>query len=147
MPSGIIGSQKQFSCIHCGNTNKWSYSGRNKFCNIECYTKYKWINTSIPRIECGKCTNNSAPMLKKYLVEKHGNKCSECSVSDIWNNNPLVLQLDHIDGNSDNNFPTNLRLLCPNCHSQTENFGSKGMGSRYKKVNKRNTYLQEYKRG
>jgi hypothetical protein len=41
-----------------------------------------------------------------------------------------VLQLDHIDGDSDNNYPKNLRLLCPNCHAQTENFGSKGKGSK-----------------
>ena len=72
-------------------------------------------------------------------------KCSECGQEGTWNNKPLVLQLDHIDGDSDNNHPNNVRLLCPNCHTQTENFGSKGKGSRYKKVTKRNSYLREYK--
>ena len=43
--------------------------------------------------------------------------------------------------------PRNLRTLCPNCHSQTETFGSKGQGSRYKKISKRNQYLQSYKNG
>jgi 5-methylcytosine-specific restriction endonuclease McrA len=86
-----------------------------------------------------------SPALKKYLIEKFGEQCSECGQEGTWNNSPLVLQLDHIDGDSDNNFLKNLRLLCPNCHTQTENFGSKGQGSRYKKNTKRNLYLREYK--
>jgi RNA polymerase subunit RPABC4/transcription elongation factor Spt4 len=83
--------------------------------------------------------------LKRYLAEKHGENCKLCGLGNNWNGMPLVLQLDHIDGDSDNNFPTNLRLLCPNCHTQTENFGAKGQGSRYKKDTKRNSYLREYK--
>ena len=41
----------------------------------------------------------------------------------------------------------NLRLLCPNCHTQTPTYGNAGKGSRYKKNTKRNKYLQEYKNG
>jgi hypothetical protein len=37
----------------------------------------------------------------------------------------LVLQLDHIDGDRSNNTIDNLRLLCPNCHTQTPTFGAK----------------------
>lgn len=145
MPSGVLGSKRQYVCIHCGVSNNWGNSIRNKFCNNSCQADYKWINETVPRIERGECTSNSVLILKKYLIEKYGNKCSECPVCDIWNDKLLVLQLDHVDGDSDNNFPSNLRLLCPNCHSQTNNFGSKGLGSRYKKIAKRNKYLQEYK--
>lgn len=145
MPSGIKGSRKTYSCIHCNKVNFFSYSGNNKFCSSVCVSNYKWINETIPRIENGLCTHNSTPTLKKYLIEKFGNICAKCGIGNTWQNEELVLQLDHIDGDSDNNYPSNIRLLCPNCHSQTENFGSKGQGSRYKKVSKRNEYLREYK--
>ncbi len=36
-----------------------------------------------------------------------------------------MLEVDHVDGNPDNHLPTNLRLLCPNCHSQTPTFRKK----------------------
>lgn len=55
------------------------------------------------------------------------------------------MQIDHIDGNSDNNVISNCRLLCPNCHTQTKTWGSRGSGNRYKKLTKRNLYLREYK--
>jgi hypothetical protein len=99
---------------------------------------------SIPKVEAGNATVNSR-MLKPFLIETRGEHCEECGQLPVHNNKPLVLQLDHIDGDSDNNYPSNIRLLCPNCHTQTNNFGSKGLGSRYKKITKRNQYLREYK--
>jgi hypothetical protein len=144
MPSGIKGSNKVYNCLHCNKENKWGWSKTNKFCNNSCQGQYKWLTETVKRIEQGEVPDGS-PALKKYLIEKYGEICVECGQTNTHNNKPLVLQIDHVDGNSDNNYPKNLRLLCPNCHTQTENFGSKGCGSRYKKVSKRNKYLQEYK--
>ena len=48
-------------------------------------------------------------------------KCSHCSIQD-WNDKPLTLELDHIDGDNSNHQLDNLRLLCPNCHSQTPTY-------------------------
>lgn len=48
--------------------------------------------------------------------------CSECGNSGIWNGKELCLQLHHKDGDSMNNSIENLTFLCPNCHSQTENY-------------------------
>jgi hypothetical protein len=53
------------------------------------------------------------------------NKCSKCGLGPEWNGEPLTIQLDHIDGNRKNFNLTNLRMLCPNCHTQTETYGSK----------------------
>lgn len=62
-------------------------------------------------------------LLKEKILQ---NKCSECSLTDSWNNKKLSLQLDHINGNNCDNRLENLRIVCPNCHSQTETFcGSK----------------------
>lgn len=54
--------------------------------------------------------------LKEYKCEN-----PECGLTE-WLGKPIVLQLHHIDGNNNNNNLENLQLLCPNCHSQTENY-------------------------
>lgn len=71
------------------------------------------------------CVSN--PYRKKKLLEWGllKNICNECGISNEWNGKPLTLQLDHIDGNNQNNELKNLRMLCPNCHTQTETYGSK----------------------
>ena len=49
--------------------------------------------------------------------------CSVCSGEPVWNNKPLRLQVDRIDGNVLNNEKQNVRFVCPNCHSQTDTWG------------------------
>ena len=52
-------------------------------------------------------------------------ECHLCGLQPVWNGFRLVMQVDHIDGDKTNNAQSNLRLLCPNCHTQTHTF-SKG---------------------
>lgn len=132
-------------CKHCEGPVTFGYTKSNEFCSSRCFADWSFIHRTIPRIERGECTHNSAAVLKRYLRETCGDACAVCGQQPTWNNKPLVLQLDHIDGDSDNNALTNIRLICPNCHTQTDTFGTKGQGSRYKKVSKRNAYIREYR--
>lgn len=60
-------------------------------------------------------------LLRAKLLE---NRCSNCGVSE-WMGKPLAIQIDHINGVRDDHRLANLRMLCPNCHSQTETYGSR----------------------
>jgi len=60
-------------------------------------------------------------VLKEELLEY---KCQGCGISD-WQDKPLTLQLDHVNGNNRDNRLENLRFLCPNCHAQTDTWGNK----------------------
>lgn len=60
--------------------------------------------------------------LRKRLIQEgiKNNQCEECKQNNIWNGLLLVLQLDHRNGNRSDNTIENLRILCPNCHTQTK---------------------------
>ena len=66
--------------------------------------------------------------LRRALIESGVEERCSCGQGTEWNGKPLVLQIDHIDGDGLNNLKENLRFLCPNCHSQTDTFGAKNIG-------------------
>lgn len=53
------------------------------------------------------------------------NKCLFCGLEEEWNGQPITLQIDHINGNNKDNRIENLRILCPNCHTQTDTFAGR----------------------
>ena len=83
-----------------------------------------------------KIFTNELPMqsfklkLKLFASGLKENVCEICGISE-WNGQELKCHLDHIDGNKDNNEFENLRIICPNCHSQTDTFCFK-MGRKYR---------------
>lgn len=68
--------------------------------------------------------------LRKRLIEEHlkPNHCERCLRED-WNGLPIPLELDHVNGKRDDNRLDNLRILCPNCHAQTETYRGKNIGA------------------
>ena len=75
--------------------------------------------------------------LKKRLINEKllQSICNICNISTIWNNQKIVLHLDHINGDIYDNRLENLRFLCPNCHSQTDTYCRKKshFDNKYKK--------------
>jgi len=69
-------------------------------------------------------------MLKEGLLVE---VCAKCSAPPTWQGERLTLQLDHINGDPFDNRHVNLRLLCPNCHSQTKNYTGRNRSSRYRR--------------
>jgi len=123
---------KKKYCLYCGE----ELNNYNKFCDIECQQKFqyenyikKWKNGE-NNGQMGKKVKYISPYIRKYILEKYDFSCSKCGWSGI---NPVskkyTLQIEHIDGNADNNNEENLTLLCPNCHSLTETFGSLNIGN------------------
>lgn len=66
--------------------------------------------------------------LKNRLIETglKVNQCEECGISE-WNDKPIKIELDHINGIRTDHRLENLRMLCPNCHSQTNTFRAKNI--------------------
>lgn len=70
----------------------------------------------------------TACVLRRALLEiGRPHVCEVCAQGPFWRGVPLVLEIDHRNGNRNDDRRENLRFLCPNCHSQTANFGAKNI--------------------
>ena len=125
-----------YNCQHCSKEFGFKgYSFNHKFCSLVCSyahqsakkdalleQRYKdWLD--------GKNLGlvNARGLIRKFVTRRDGYKCSCCGI-DSWNGKEIALWTDHIDGDATNNHPSNFRLMCPNCDSQSATFGAKNYG-------------------
>ena len=79
-----------------------------------------------------RCTIKRRLLMAGKLV----NRCDFCGLTE-WRGKPISIQVDHINGVRDDHRVENLRMLCPNCHSQTPTYGTrnrKRLAQRYSRV-------------
>jgi len=130
--------KKKNFCKNCSNL----INSKNIYCNNTCQNEYQ-RKQIFKKIESNEFylenKETESKWLKRYLIENDGEKCIKCG----WNKiNPITgnvpIQINHKDGNMENNILNNVELLCPNCHSLTENFGSlnKGNGRKQRRLNR-----------
>jgi hypothetical protein len=121
-----MGKRKELSiCLNCDVSFKANYSSTGTYCSNKCQQDYNFKNI-IKQIEEGA---ELAPrIMKRYLISKFGSKCLSKDCGWDWSK-PSIIELEHIDGNSNNNKLDNLTLLCPNCHAITPTYKNKNKGN------------------
>lgn len=116
------------TCEGCGETFEYdARQKRRRFCATRCDHDFRIAQRLLEALKQKEFV--SAGALKKFLMASDPT-CLGCGAGCEHNGLPLVLQLDHIDGDSANNRLNNGRLLCPNCHSQTPTFGWRNRGKK-----------------
>lgn len=116
-------------CESCGANHMVTAPRFNKggpfYCSVRCskitHNKYE----DHIRDDTSPTTKSITDPYRVLLFERDNFRCVECGQDSNWNGKTLTLQLDHIDGNNNNNKPSNIRTLCPNCHTQTATYAVK----------------------
>lgn len=121
------------NCKNCGKKCVYDYCNSKCYQEVE-YKKYvqQWLDHEITGVykskKYGKDRYNPTKPVMKYIHDTYI-ECQQCG----WNNThpktgKVLLQIHHKDGNRENGYLENLEILCPNCHSMTDNYMNYGKG-------------------
>ena len=143
----IVGRQQRYCCkehqalIKHRRSKEWSKSqvhpckncGKEisgfgyQYWSLECGTQYR-KQKHREGIDWNRKVLTAS--MRHVIIEEHGNKCSKCGWHEVNQFTGLVpLEIEHIDGNSENNKKENLTVLCPSCHSLTATYKGANKGN------------------
>ena len=91
-----------------GAKKPWTDARKNKVDLDDILSNKKWMTSSKVKLK-----------LFEFGLKK--NLCEDCGISE-WNGKSIVCHLDHVNGDNRDNRLENLKILCPNCHSQTATY-------------------------
>jgi hypothetical protein len=122
--------------LKCEQCNKKLLHYQKRFCSNSCQKDHEydlyivaWKN-GLKNGARGVRAKNFSGHIVRYLLGKYDNACSKCGwdkVNQLTGKCPL--EIDHINGNSEDNSEANLQLLCPNCHSLTSTYKNLNFGN------------------
>lgn len=118
-------------CLFCSAEKKREV---NKYCSLECSAKHKtqksiegWISGIDPGYNLK--TGQLKSFIRHWILSQKNYRCEKCGWNEV---NPstgkVPVEVNHKDGDWKNNSPSNLEVVCPNCHSLTPNFRALNSG-------------------
>lgn len=131
------------NCLHCNKEVPPKKNCFGKYCNNACqaaHTTQKVIDAFLadPSPATLYSGGQIRKGIRKYFIVQADSKCSLCQWGEINPHSATELpplEVDHTDGNWQNCIPSNLRVICPNCHSLTATYRgrNKGNGREYRR--------------
>lgn len=120
---------------NCKECNKKLIYSQRQFCSHNCRQEHdykinvdNWLSGKTPG--CKGKTKQLCSYVRRYLHETRGTACERCGWDERHPIDGAVLtEIEHIDGNAENNVLSNLKVLCPNCHSMTPTFRARNKNS------------------
>jgi 5-methylcytosine-specific restriction endonuclease McrA len=130
------------NCEYCGREHNGAYAS-GRFCDKRCSARYADSKVKVRHGFLGERRVDKANETKRikresllktmpweglsraekerHVLRDQNNKCNICTI-ELWCSKVIILEFHHKDGNKKNEARENLEYLCPNCHSQTDNF-------------------------
>ena len=124
--------EKLLLCVECHEKNN---GNGTKFCSRTCHQKFDRMRKLESWIFGGEWSgytekSGTSSVIRNALIELWNNKCALCGWGEVNKYTGMApLELEHMDGNHKNNRPSNLIILCPNCHSLTATYKALNKGN------------------
>lgn len=139
---GVQGQLVLADCLFCLGRFTKSYPSKI-YCSQKCSSKHRtqklieqWLQGDI--LVARNKDGSLKHWARQYILKVNHYSCSRCRWSEVSENGTIPVEVDHIDGDWLNSSYSNLRALCPNCHSLTKNYKIYNMGNNLAKPGRSN---------